>query len=476
MGEMKVIAKGYKENPDLMPTQLKDRKYNTKTIILMFFSMNTCIPMFFLGPIGKSLGLSLTQVLVGAALGNALTALVMWLNGVIGTRYGVSYPVQLRESFGFKGTAVPLFMRGLVGLMWFGIEAFVGSLALLMIFLVIIGTPKADVLPLATRYLPIALVFYIASLIYVMRHGLPGIGVMANWAGPLLLIYFIWLVIWLAINPEFSANTSKLFISTAGYLSMGFFTYLAVQVNWWATVALNISDISRGIKPNNKTALPVGIFIGLVIGQIIGTALGYVAITLTGIVLPQEIILKFSPGIIAAIIGLSFAFIAPWSTDIVANVPAVTSLLMSLSSKFSFKKAVTATGIIAFFVAPWWAFDKAQGIVNYTTQWAANYGILLGPIAGIMIADYWIVKRQHYDVQRLYTYGSDGPWYAKGWSKAAYASLILTWIIGYLIAWATHQIAYVASVPVPGGIIWIPAVIIALLLYMIFDKKYQEQH
>ena len=170
MEKVEIAAKGYEENPDLMPAQLKDRRYNTKTIILMFFSMNTCIPMFFLGPIGRSLGLSLMQVLVGAAIGNSLTALVMWLNGVIGTRYGVSYPVQLRESFGFKGTVVPLFMRGLVGLMWFGIEAFVGSLALLMIFLVIIGTPKSDVLPLATRYLPIALVFYIASLIYVMRH------------------------------------------------------------------------------------------------------------------------------------------------------------------------------------------------------------------------------------------------------------------------------------------------------------------
>ncbi len=70
----------------------------------------------------------------------------------------------------------------------------------------------------------------------------------------------------------------------------------------------------------------------------------------------------------------------------------------------------------------------------------------------------------------------NGPWYAKGWNKAAYVTLILTWIIGYLIAWATHQIAYVVSIPVPGGIIWVPAVIIALLLYMIFDKKYQEQH
>jgi len=475
MGEMKVIAKGYEENPDLMPISAKERKLGTKSVVLMFFSMNTCIPMFFLGPIGRSFGLSLTQVLVGAAIGNSLTALVMWLNGVIGTRYGVSYPVQLRESFGFKGTIIPLFLRGAVGIVWFGIEAYVGSLALLMIFLVLIGTPNVDVLPLATRYLPIALILYILSLVYVMRHGLPGIGIMANWAGPLLLVYFIWLVIWLTINPEFSANTSKLFVSTAGYLSIGFFTYLAVQVNWWATVALNMSDISRGIQPNNKRALPIGIFIGLVIGQIVGTGLGYAAITLTGIVLPQEIILKFSPGVIATIIGLSFAFIAPWSTDIVANVPAATSLLTSLSSKFSFKLALTVTGIIAFFIAPWWAFDKAQGIVNYATQWAANYGILLGPIAGIMVADYWIIKKQHYDVQKLYTYGPNGPWYAKGWSKAAYISLVLTWIAGYLIAWVAHQMAYIAFIPVPGGIIWIPTAIIAFLFYIIFDKKYQQQ-
>ena len=196
--------------------------------------------------------------------------------------------------------------------------------------------------------------------------------------------------------------------------------------------------------------------------------------TLTGTVLPQEIILKFAPGLVAVLIGLSFAFIAPWSTDIVANAPPVISLLMS-QVKLSWKRSVVVSAVIAFLIAPWWAFFRAPAIVDYTTAWAANYGILLGPIAGIMVANYWVARKGRYDVQKLYTFGPDGPWYSQGWSKAAYVSLILTWILCYLIAWPTDQIVTVGFFPFPGGIIWYPAVLLSFILYLIFAQKvFQE--
>jgi hypothetical protein len=249
MADVAVTPRGYTENPDLMPTPRSQQKYGGWTWMLMMFSMNTCIPMFFLGPIGQSLGLNFWQALWGALVGNLAAVVVMWLNGVAGVRYGITYPVQLRTTFGFRGTHVPVVMRGLAGLVWFGIEAWTGSLAITMI---------------------IALVVYLGSFILVMLFGLQGIGTMANWAGPVMLVYFVWLVFWLLTRAEFKPNIPNLWISKAGYLSMPFMLYLAVQTDWWATVALNISDISLGINPAKRGAFGSGLFVGIVLCQMLG--------------------------------------------------------------------------------------------------------------------------------------------------------------------------------------------------------------
>lgn len=466
-----VVPKGYTENPDLMPTPRAQQKYGTLTWILMMFSMNTCIPMFFLGPIGQGLGLNLTQALIGSLIGNLAAVVVMWLNGVVGVRHGVNYPVQLRATFGFKGTHIPVIMRGLSGLVWFGVEVWAGSLAIAMIVLSIAGVPADKVTATAIQYLVIAIVVYLASFVLVMLFGLEGIGAMANWAGPIMLIYFIWLVIYLATGSQFSANVPKLSVSTVGYFSVPFIAYLAVQTNWWATVALNISDISRGINPDKKGALGWGLFVGIVLCQMLGTGLGYAAVTLTGTILPQDIIVKYSPGLIPALIGLLFAFLAPWSTDMTANSIPLINILTS-TFKMRWKPAVVVASVIAFFAAPWWAVGNGQTYVNYIQGWAGNYGILLGPIAGIMIASYWLVHKQKLDMGALYTKGSGLYNFANGWSTAAYASLICTWVLCYITAAILGQMAFAEigslKIPFPGGVIWYFSVIYAIFFEWLF--------
>ncbi|MEW6265220.1 MAG: cytosine permease [Thermodesulfobacteriota bacterium] len=470
--ERTITPKGYQENPDLLPTPTSQQTYNSWTFTLMMFSMNTCIPMFFLGPIGSSLGLNLWQALVGAFIGNLAAVLVMWMNGQAGVKYGITFPVQLRESFGFKGIHVPIVLRGLAGTVWFGVEAYAGSLALMMIFFSAF-VPTDQVTPLSIKYLLIALVLYLGSFIVVMRYGLKGIGSMANWAGPLMLLYFIWLVYFLASSPQFAPNIPKMYVSKAGYFSLNFLTYLAVQTNWWATVALNVSDLSRGINPEKPQAFPIGLFIGIVVCQVIGTALGFAAVALTGTILPQDIILKYAPGGVAVVIGLLFAFLAPWSTDITANSPPLINILMA-TFKLRWKLSVVLAGIIAFFAAPWWAVGSGPAYVDYIISWASNYGILLGPIAGIMIGNYWTIRQKSYDLQKLYTFGPEGCWYAGGYSKAAFLSLVLTWVACYLIAAPTGQMSYVSGVPFPGGVTWYPAVVLSFIFYVIFARVYKE--
>ena len=111
--EPMVTPRGYRENPDLLPKGPKEKVYNTFTFTFMMFSMNTCIPMFLLGPIARTLGCDIWQALAGAFMGNLAAVIVMFLNGVVGVKYGIAFPVQLREPFGFRGTHIPVILRGI---------------------------------------------------------------------------------------------------------------------------------------------------------------------------------------------------------------------------------------------------------------------------------------------------------------------------------------------------------------------------
>jgi NCS1 family nucleobase:cation symporter-1 len=467
-----VVPRGYAENPDLMPVPRGQQKYGTWTWMLMMFSMNTCIPMFFLGPIGQGMGLSFWQALWGSLVGNLAAVIVMWLNGVPGVTYGLNYPVQLRGSFGFGGAHVPVILRGLAGLMWFGIEAWAGSLAITMIIVKLAGVPNDQVTATAIRYIIPALIVYLGSFVLVMLFGLQGIGKMANWAGPIMLVYFVWLVIFLLTRAEFQPNIPKLWTSSVGYFSLPFLAYLAVQTNWWATVALNISDISRGINPDKKGAFSTGLFVGIVLCQMLGTALGFTAATLTGTILPQDIIVKFTPGVFAAIIGLLFAFLAPWSTDMTANSIPLFNIIMS-TFRARWKPAVIIGAVIAFLATPWWYAKGADTYFGYMQAWAGNYGILLGPIAGIMIANFWIVRRKKVDLQELYTLPKNGLWRLSG-----FLALIGTWVLCYVTAALIHQMAYftigAVKIPFPGGVIWYFSVIYAILLEWLFGSVIKE--
>ncbi len=160
-----------------------------------------------------------------------------------------------------------------------------------------------------------------------------------------------------------------------------------------------------------------------------------------------------------------------------ANSIPLFNILMS-TFRMRWKVAVIVGSVIAFFAAPWWAVGNGQAYVNYIQAWAGNYGILLGPIAGIMIANYWLVRNQKVDAQRLYTKGAGGAWYRNGWSLAGFVSLIGTWVVCYVIAAIINQMAYVnigsLKIPFPGGVIWYFAVVVALLLEWLFAGVFQE--
>ncbi|HVP22661.1 MAG TPA: cytosine permease [Conexivisphaerales archaeon] len=453
---------------------MSDRTYGLRTWSFLMFGLNTCIPMFFLGSISYGLGLSPTEMILAALLGNFFAVIAMLLNAAPGVKYGIPYPVQAREAFGFLGSYIPTLFRGIVGAGWFGIEVFAGSLALTDIVLYALGVSNPA--QTAFTYVTIFVVIYLAAVYLVMGAGLKGIGMVADYGGPLMLLYFVWLV-WFISTKTSSFNIP----AGVGLGSGAFAVMLGIQTNWWATMAINISDLSRGAK--SYTAVIVGAMVGIVVGQIVGTSCGYYLSAFTTYILPQDIILNFAPGAIAIILGLFFAFLAPFSTDVTANTPALVNIFTSIF-KLKWKYAVAAACILAFFITPWWNAANATAYLNYVQSFAGNYGLILGPIAGVLICSYWVLRKQNLDMKRLYTRGPGGYWYHGGIRYSGLGAFLLAIVLCYVTAYALPNTAGIAiqqwnlygsvNIPIPGQLAWYTGVIYGFVLMWILTKLTKE--
>jgi NCS1 family nucleobase:cation symporter-1 len=473
--ETEVKPEGYVENTALLPVKMSDRTYGLRTWSFLMFGLNTCIPMFFLGSISYGLKLSPFEMIMAALLGNFFAVIAMLLNAHPGVKYGIPYPVQAREAFGFLGSYIPTLFRGIVGAGWFGIEVFAGSLALTDIVLYALGVSNPA--HTAFTYVTIFVVIYLVAIYLVMGAGLKGIGMVADYGGPLMLLYFVWLV-WFI-----STKTSSFTIPVGvGLGSASFAVILGIQTNWWATMAINISDLSRGAK--NYTAVIVGAMVGIVLGQIVGTSCGYYLSAFTTYILPQDIILNFAPGAIAIILGLFFAFLAPFSTDVTANTPALINIFTSIF-KLKWKYAVAAACIVAFIVTPWWNAANATAYLNYVQSFAGNYGLILGPIAGVLIASYWILRKQNLDMKRLYTRGQGGYWWHGGVRWSGILAFLLAIVLCYVTAYALPNTAGIAmqnwavgigslTLPIPGQLAWYTGVIYGAVLMWILNAITKE--
>lgn len=452
-----------KNGEDLKPIPPEKRNISPWTYWWMMFSMNTCIPMFFLGPIAYENGLSLGQALLAAFLGNLAVVLVLILNSYPGWKYGIPYPVQLRPAFGHRGAEVPVVLRGIVGAGWYGIEAYNGSLAVLMIILAMLGLSADQVQTLSFKYVGIIVIPYVALATLVMMRGLKGIGFVAKYGGPLMFLYFVWLLFYMK-----GQTGEAVFPAGVALTSSAFLAYLAVQTNWWATVALNISDLSRGVITGKRglATLILAPLLGIVVAQVAGTALGYLLRVYSGYVTPQEIVLYSAPGLAAVLIGELFAFLAPFSTDVTANIPPIMDILQS-TLRLSRKTAAIGSGVIGLILAPWWAVENGQEIVNWVFQFSANYGVLLGPIAGIMLADYYFVRRRGYDVEMLYS-GR-----LPRWAGVGLTSLVASIVIIYIVSWAMGELVKVGPLVFPTQLSWYVGVVSGFVLHLIFARFFK---
>lgn len=443
-------------NADLAPVPRERRTWSRWHIAALWVGMAVCIPTYTMASGLINLGMNWWQALVVILLGNVIVLVPMLLNAHPGTAYGIPFPVLLRASFGVRGANIAALMRGVVACGWFGIQTWIGGAAIYgtaaLIFRFAPATP-ADALPvlgISAGQFGCFLLFWSVNVFFIVR-GMESIKWLEALSAPFLLLVGLALMTWAVaavggFGPLFEQPSR---LTTAATFWPIFGAALTAQVGFWATLSLNIPDFSRFAR--DQRAQIIGQTIGLPPTMVLYSFVGIVVTSATIVVFgeaiwdPVQLIGRFDHPLLSALALVSLA-IATLSTNIAANVVSPANDFSNLAPRFiSFRTGGLITAFIGLGMFPWKLYADPHG---YIFTWLIGYGALLGPIAGIMIADYYVVRRRHLDVAELYRL--DGIYaYTRGYGGAALGALalgILPSLPGFL---ATVGLISRAGVPSP---------------------------
>jgi len=441
-------------NADLAPTTVAQRTWTTYHIASLWIGLAVCVPTYMMaaGLVGG--GMSWWQAMVTILLGNLIVLVPMVLIAHAGTRFGIPFPVLARASFGTSGAHVPALLRGLVGCGWFGIQTWIGGQAIHTMLLTAI--PAWAKVP-GGAWLAFA-AFWLMNM-YIVVNGSEGIKHFEAWAAPFLLVAGVALLAWAALRAggfgPILAQPSK-FRTSADFLRF-FVPSLTAMVGFWATLALNIPDLSRYAK--DQRAQVRGQFLGLpttmTMFSFIGVAVTSASVLIFGQAIWDPVVLLSRLGSpLVILISLFALLIATLTTNVAANVVAPANGFANLwPARVSYVIGGLLTGVLGIVIRPWRLLSDYG---TYIFGWLVGYSSFLGPIAGIFIADYWLVRKARLSLGDLYSpNGIYGRWNAKALLSllagvaVALIGLVVpslrvlydyAWFVGFGVAFALYAV------------------------------------
>ncbi len=468
-------------NDDIKPTTDEERHWSVMNMASLWVGMVVCVPTYMLAAGLIKGGMSWGQAVFTVMLGNVIVLVPMILNGHPGTKYGVPFPVLARASFGINGAHVPSLLRALVACGWFGIQTWVGGSAIYELLNVIfskglVGDPL-PILGINAAQFGCFMVFW-AIQVGLIYKGVESIRVLETAAAPFLILMGLALLAW----AYFKAGGFGEMLSTPSQFAAGgpkegqfwsvFFPSLTGMVGFWATLSLNIPDFTRYAKTQRDQILgqAIGLPTTMTLFAFIGVAVTSATTVIYGEAIwdPTKLLGKMGGGF-TVVISLFALTIATLSTNIAANVVSPANAMINVApQKVTFQIGGYITAGLGIAMFPWKLLADPSG---YIFTWLIGYSALLGPIGGILIADYFLLRKTELDLEGLYQ--RQGPYaYKGGFNPAALLAFGLSVVPnmpGFL-----HQVKAVESVPAVFDTIytyaWFVGFAVAAILYLLFMK------
>lgn len=431
-------------NEDLAPVPIARRTWTTYNYAALWISMAHCIPTYMLASGLIASGMNWWQALVTVALGNTIVLIPILLNSHPGTKYGIPFPVFARAAYGTIGSNLPALMRALVACGWFGIQAWIGGEALNTFFATIIPgwtTLLGSGFGGHTTTEWISFLLFWSMNVFVIYRGMDLLRHVENWAAPFVLVMTGALLAW----AVWRANGFGPLLAEPGRFNTGaeffkvFVPSLTAMIGFWATLSLNMPDFTRFGRSQREqvvgqvVALPTTMFVFAAMGVLITSATSLIYGEL--IWDPIKLVGKFQDPLVIAI-SMFTAVVATLAVNIAANVVSpANDFANAFPRAISFKTGGLITGILGIVIQPWRLLADPSG---YIFTWLLGYSGGLGSIAGVLIADYWIVRRKELGLADLYL--PDGAYrYTAGWHLpgvvATLAGCVAAWIGLLVPAW-----------------------------------------
>jgi NCS1 family nucleobase:cation symporter-1 len=416
---------------DFAPVPALKRNWSVGNIAAIWIGMAVCIPTYMLSSSLINQGMNWWQALITILLGNVIVLIPMVLNAHVGTKYGIPLPVFLRLNFGIDGSILASLLRGLVACGWFGIQTWIGGAAIYQMALVFL--PDLANAPFLGEFIGINLaqlacfLLFWAMNIYIIYRGIDSIKVLETWAAPFLLLIGACMLGWAwwevgSMSDILDASYTLSQNSDVKFWKI-FWPNLTAMVGFWATLSLNIPDFTRYAKSQKDQVLGqvLGLPTTMVFYSFIGIAVTSATVLIFGEAIWDPVLLlgKFDSAfvVILSMLGLT---IATLSTNIAANVVTPANGIANIApKKISFKMGGYITGVIGIIIFPWKLMADPSG---YIFTWLIAYSALLGAIAGIMICDYYIIRKTELNLADLYK--KNGP--HKGWNQPAWIAFVLS--------------------------------------------------
>ena len=439
-GAAQEIGRSPLYNEDLAPVPVSERDWTTYNYAALWISMAHCIPTYMLASGLISAGMNWWQALVTILLGNLIVLAPILLNSHPGTKYGIPFPVFARAAYGTYGSNLPALMRAVVACGWFGIQAWIGGQALQTFFASLV--PGWDTLlggPVGghTPTVWLSFLLFWGLNIFIIYRGMNLLRHVENWAAPFVLVMtavlLAW-VVWRAGGLGFLLTEPSKLQTWADFRPV-FIPSLTAMIGFWATLSLNMPDFTRFGRSQREQA--VGQVVALPTTMTVFAAMGIVITSAAHVIFPHmrpdelwdpvKLIGQFSQPVVVAV-SMFTVVVATLAVNIAANVVSpANDFANAFPRLISFRTGGLITGIVGILMQPWKLLADPSG---YIFAWLLGYSGGLGSIAGVLIADYWLVRRKNLALPDLYrTRGAYT--YARGWNWRA----VVATLIGCALAW-----------------------------------------
>src|ERR1700737_2629050 len=453
-------------NKDLAPVSPERRTWRTYNYAALWISMSVNIPTYMLASGMIAGGMNWKQALFTVFLGNVLVLISMLLNAHAGAQYGIPFPVFARASFGVLGANIPAILRALVACGWFGIQTWIGGEAI-----------NAMLVALAPSWGHFAygpavcfFFFWLRNVLVILR-GIETIRFLQGISAPFLLLIGMALLLWARSKAggfgPMLATPSK--FQNFGEFFRFFIPSLTGVVGFWATVSLNIPDFTRYARSQRDQM--IGQALGLPATMTFYSFIGIAVTSATLIIFGQALwdpvaVLSRLGNPFAVVIAMLALLMATLNVNVAANVVSPANDFSNLSPRrISFRTGGLITCVVGIAMQPW---KLMANYGSYIFGWLVGYSGFLGPIAGVLICDYFIVRKKKLSPHDLYLRGGKYE-YSRGFNWQAIAPLAAgaavafigllvpplrilynyAWFVGFAVSFAAYFLLVRAATPQP---------------------------